>query len=125
MPWSVQSVHEGVVEEQKERTTNRGVGKIKMGGKMSHAERGARMSQASRGKNSQCEQIKGLIDTYEEENCDDEGCTVDDKWHKKVRKVRRSLKARAGMTKDCEKQINNKIDDIEKRRKKIQPDIKF
>ena len=89
---------------------------------MSHAERGARVSQASRGKNSQCEQIKDAIDTYEKDNCDDKGCTVDDKMNNKVR---RSLKARAGMSEDCEKQINDKLDDIEKRRKKIQPDIKF
>lgn len=96
-----------------------------MGGKMSHEERSNRMSQSSRGKNSQCEQIKGAIDKYEKNNCDNDGCEIDEKGEKMIKKTRDSVEGRAGMSKKCKKLINDKLDDIEKRKKKIQPDIKF
>jgi hypothetical protein len=93
-----------------------------MGGKMSHAERGIRMSESQAGKKSQCNKIKQSIKTYEEKNCDEKGCTVNDEINKKVRN---SLKARQGISDKCKKRINDKLDDIENRRKNIQPDIKF
>lgn len=124
MPRQVQSVHETVVGEQAERTTNRGVGRKKgsMGGNMSHQQRGARLFELQSGKNNQCETIKKNIDDYEEKNCDDDGCKVDEE---KIQKVRNSVNARGGMPKKCKKRINTKLDDIEKRKKNIQSDIKF
>ena len=89
---------------------------------MSHQQRGARMFQLQSGKNSQCEKIKKNIDDYEEEKCDDNGCDIDED---KIKRVRNSVKARGGMSKKCKKKINTKLDDIEKRKKNIQSDIKF
>ena len=89
---------------------------------MSHDERAARIQQHGLGKNNQCEQIKGQIDAYEEKNCDDDGCEIDEEM---IKRTRKSVKARAGMTKKCKKEINKKLDDLQKRKKQIQPVIKF